>query len=48
MGRLLGEKTRAAYNPASLTRPKAKKCIEWAQKLVDVAEDKASAQIQQD
>ncbi|MFC4905565.1 DNA-binding protein [Kocuria oceani] len=40
LSRLLGEKTKAGYNVKSLTRPKATKCIEWASKLLDAAEEK--------
>ncbi|MCU1532683.1 MAG: hypothetical protein JWO49_2254 [Arthrobacter sp.] len=40
LSRLLGEKTKAAYNVTSLTRAKATKCIEWASKLLAAAEEK--------
>lgn len=40
LGRLLGEKTKAAYNVKSLTRAKATKCMERAGKLLDAAEEK--------
>ena len=42
LARLLGEKTKAAYNVSSLTRARSSKCIEWASKLVIAAESKYS------
>ena len=38
LSRLLGEKTKAGYNVANLTRSKSTKCMEWASKLLSAAE----------
>ncbi len=40
LGRLLSEKTKAGYNVESLTRAKATKCLEWANKLLNAIEAK--------
>lgn len=42
LGRLLAEKTKAGYNPTSLPRSKAAKCMEWARQLVNAADERVA------